>query len=511
MTYRARHTVFRLCIIALFLTYYAMAGNIIHVPADQPNIQAGINAAQNGDTVLVAPGTYYENINFSGKGILVTSSGGAKATIIDGGGISSVVTFDSNETSASVLSGFTVQNGDAQEGGGVQVEGASPTIQNNIIQNNRGINGGGGIGLGFASPLIDHNIIRANTQDSGYSGGIGGGGISVRGASTAQIMGNTIQSNTWPTAFGGGISLFGAGAVIIQNNLFIGNTCYDSGNAIAMANDVSGTLIVQNVFIGNNSINGASLFWWNSPAALVNNTIADGPSSIPNFAQVASTGLSLSTVIANNVIASSNQGTIAYDCVFSDIPNPSNFYNNDVFSKQGTTYGGVCTSQTGSNGNVSANPIFVSKNNLRLKGGSPAIDSGSNSAPDLPNSDFAGNPRIINGNDLPTAIVDVGAYEFVPVILSPKSLKFGVQPIGSSTSKTVTLANKQNKTLNISSYSVPTGYSVTGCGGGVAAFSSCKLTVTFQPLTGGKFNGMLAVTDDAGNSPQTVNLSGSAQ
>lgn len=75
----------------------------------------------------------------------------------------------------------------------------------------------------------------------------------------------------------------------------------------------------------------------------------------------------------------------------------------------------------------------------------------------------------------PVLFVDMGAYEFVPVILSPKSLKFGVHPVGSSTSKTVKLANKQNKALTISSLSVPNGYSVTGCGSSVAAFSSCML------------------------------------
>jgi len=495
-------------------TRLAIAGTIIHVPADQPTIQAGINAASNGETVLVAPGTYKENVNFNGKAITVKSSGGASVTIVDGGGIAPVVTFASNETSNSMLSGFTLQNGYSstypEEGGGIEVESASPTISNNIIQNNQGINGGGGIGLGFASPIIENNLIRNNTQSSQFSGGIGGGGISIRGASTAQIVRNTIQNNTWPTAFGGGISLFGAGSVLIENNLFIGNTCYDSGNAIAMANDVSGTVIVQNVFTGNNSTNGSSLFWWNSPAALVNNTITDGPTSTPSFSLIAATGLSSSTVVANNIIAATNVGTIAFDCVSGDISNPLNFHNNDVFSKQGAAYGGLCTNQTGSNGNISANPTLVTKSNLRLKGGSPAIDAANNSAPNLPTTDYVGNPRIINGNGGPTAIVDMGAYEFVPVVLAPKSLAFGLHAVGSSTSKTVKLTNAQNRVLNISSFSVPTGYSVSGCGSSVAAFTSCNLTVTFHPLTSGTFKGKLSVTDDAGSSPQSVSLSGSA-
>src|SRR6185437_16304236 len=70
-------------------------------------IQSGIDAAQNGDTVLVAPGTYTENINFNGKAITVTSSGGAANTIIDGGNIAPVAIFTSAEGAKSVLNGFT--------------------------------------------------------------------------------------------------------------------------------------------------------------------------------------------------------------------------------------------------------------------------------------------------------------------------------------------------------------------------------------------------------------------
>jgi len=124
--------------------------------------------------------------------------------------------------------------------------------------------------------------------------------------------------------------------------------------------------------------------------------------------------------------------------------------------------------------------------------------------------DFGGNPRIVNGNGGPTAIVDIGAYEFLPVTLTPKALNFGTQAVGSTTTKTVTLTNAQNKILNIASKTVPKGYKVSGCGTSVAAFGSCPLTVTFHTLMTGLFTGTLTVKDDAGNSPQTVKLSGSA-
>src|SRR5882724_7229733 len=70
---------------------------IIHVPADQRTIQAAINVANNGDTVLVSDGTYVENINFNGKAITVTSVNGASKTTIDGGAVDSVVKFQTSE------------------------------------------------------------------------------------------------------------------------------------------------------------------------------------------------------------------------------------------------------------------------------------------------------------------------------------------------------------------------------------------------------------------------------
>ncbi len=491
----------------------AAAATVIHVPADQPTIQAAINAAVNGDTVLVAPGTYNENINFFGKAVVVKGSGASKLTTIDGGKVAPVVTFSSGETLNSVLNGFTLQNGTSTftsqySGGGIFIGGASPTIKNNIIQNNTACSAGAGIAVYFGSPLIQGNIIRNNSQ-SGCSGG-DGGGIEVDGASSAQIIGNTIQNNSWGS-FGGGISLFAAGSALIKNNLIIGNVSGVYGAAIAMVNNVSGTVIVQNLITGNSSPDDAGIYWSNPPAALVNNTITDGPAATGSSTSiVVANGLDSSIVIANNVIVATNVAANAFYCVFGNIQNPLNFYNNDIFSSKGAAYGGICTDQTGTNGNISTSPEFVGVSNFRLKGGSPAIDAGSNTAPNLPSTDISGNPRITNGNGGPTAIVDMGAYEFLPVTLAPKSLNFGTQAVGSITTKTVTLTNGQNKSLNISSETVPTGYTVSGCGTSVAAFGSCSLTVTFHPLTTGSFKGTLTAKDDAGNSPQTVSLSGSA-
>ena len=102
---------------------HILHGQIIYVPTDQPTIQAGIDAATNGDTVLVAQGTWFENINFNGKAITVAShylmesdSAHIYNTIINGSDpsnpdIGTVVTFDSNTDTTSCLYGFTITGG----------------------------------------------------------------------------------------------------------------------------------------------------------------------------------------------------------------------------------------------------------------------------------------------------------------------------------------------------------------------------------------------------------------
>ena len=355
--------------------------------------------------------------------------------------------------------------------------------------------------------MVKGNTITGNSVS--FSGGTEGGGIDVLGASTAQIVSNMIKGN-FSVGFGGGIGLNGGGGSLILNDTISNNIAEIQGAGIWMANE-SDEIIVQNLITGNAGPDGAGIYSLIPQSTtgyrLINNTIAaNGASS----AAVVADGFNTNAEIVNNlIIAPAGQSALLCNPIYADGPPIVQF--NDAFTPQGKSYDGMCTGFSGTHGNVSANPEFVGAANFRLKGGSPAIDAGDNSAPNLPSKDLAGNPRIINGDGLSSAIVDMGAYEFVPVVLIPGSIAFGLQAVNSTTTKTVKLTNAQDKVLNVTAFSVPTGYSVTGSGSSVAAFKNCTLTVTFHPLTSGTFKGSLTVEDDAGDSPQTVSLSGSAQ
>src|SRR5215471_4590467 len=234
------------CILAvfvqLFLNASAAAQATIHVPADQPTIQQAIAAAQNGDTVLVSPGAYTENIDFQGKAITVASAGGASVTTIDGGNKASVVTFQTGEGNNSILNGFTVTHGTASfEGAGILISSASPTIENNIITANQGCQGVG-IAVAFGSPIIKNNTISNNTATT-CSGG-DGGGISVRGAGSAQILNNTITGNQIPVGgSGGGIALNAAGTPTISGNTIQHNSVFNDGGGMNLDNQSDATIV----------------------------------------------------------------------------------------------------------------------------------------------------------------------------------------------------------------------------------------------------------------------------
>src|SRR5262249_53868189 len=130
---------------------------------------------------------------------------------------------------------------------------------------------GAGIGVGFAGPLIQGNVISNNFQ-SGCSGGIGGGGVSVRGQSNGtRLINNLITNNTMTDSGinGGGLSLFAAGALVLQNNIIRNNNQF----GIAMVNG-STPQIVQNLII-NNTGGGITTSAGGAGMVYINNTIAD--------------------------------------------------------------------------------------------------------------------------------------------------------------------------------------------------------------------------------------------
>jgi len=243
---------------------------VINVPADQPTIQAGIDIACTGDTVLVQPGTYIENINYNGKNITVASLFLTTAdttyisqTIIDGDLDGSVVTFESGEDSTAVLCGFTITNGLSSGiypencGGGIYCSSSDPTLKYLVINENTAEDDGGGIWCTNSKMALEYVTISNNSvSTSDYPNG---GGIYCVDNSNLILRNVTISYNS-AARDGGGICS-GYSDLEIENCYFINNEAQNggSGGAINYGNWSSSAapntyqISINNCYFFNNS------------------------------------------------------------------------------------------------------------------------------------------------------------------------------------------------------------------------------------------------------------------
>ncbi len=294
---------------------------IIRVPLTYPTIQGAISVAFGGDTVLVAPGTYNERIDFLGKAIWVKSESGSGVTTIHSPSSGNpVVRFDKQESRNSVLHGFRIEG--ASSHFGIYCSSTSPTIECCEVTGNTNGNDGAGIWINNGAPLIQYNKIYGNTSggSGGGIGGIGSGGIDVQY--------NEIYNNT---ANAGG----GLGFISPVSNVKIHHN-------VIRHNPGSGT------YAGGIYVNGSNL-------KIYNNTVVYN-----------SRGITLIT--ANNSQIFNN--IVAFNTLAGITPSSAIISYND-------TYSNPSGNSPGANG-ISADPLFLSPSTFdyRLSIGSPCINAG---------------------------------------------------------------------------------------------------------------------------------------
>jgi len=199
---------------SLLLIETSLAGTWIVSPngkTDFNNIQAAINAASDGDEILVYPGTYNEHINYSGKTLIIRSTEGSESTIIDGqNNAPALIRTIGGELPGTSLEGFTITNGRSggitgTDGAGIYVEGsASFRIVDCVIQNCVAPNGAGAAVLVKLATTEERVFSMTGTTVKDSSATHWGGLADFRNSFTDTTIENCIFTNG--TSWNGSIS-----------------------------------------------------------------------------------------------------------------------------------------------------------------------------------------------------------------------------------------------------------------------------------------------------------------
>ena len=400
----------------------------------------------NNDSVLVLSSDQSVNFNVDG----LTLQNGIAQTITPSGGTAGGGLNVSTNGSLT-LTNCAVNSSSAGSGGGVCVGSSywanniTVTLFNNTISNNYAKYGGGIYAFGAGMIILSNNTITNNTVGSGVVGSGGGGGVYLHGTgtmSTIILTNNTIKNNTanymingfWTGGVwvGGGGVFAESSTITLSNNTIIGNTAKSgSGGVFATA---SASITLKNNIISDNTADiggappggGGGVYLYGSGTMskiiLTNNTFTD------NTAKNDGGGLMLGfreeTAVANiyNNIVWNNNATLSADIYINNdgdgdfLPSMVNLFSNDFDQSSVGTY--IQRPFTIDHSNLDkVDPMFVGGGDYHLTADSPCIDTGTNESPSLPDIDFEGDQRILDGDHDGSAKVDIGADEFVPTPL----------------------------------------------------------------------------------------------
>ncbi|MCK4677015.1 MAG: carboxypeptidase regulatory-like domain-containing protein [Bacteroidales bacterium] len=364
-----------LAIILQSLTLKTAFAEIIKVPEQFSEIQDAIDYASNGDTVLVYPGIYQEQIVFGGKKILVgslfvlTNNPAYKdSTVITYSGGGYAVYFGSSDTYLSRLVGFTLTESSFTSI--IHCGHSSPSIENNIID--------GGYQYGIR---CDNNSAPFIKQNTFLNPGIS----SIRIINSEPIITGNIFIGTGSAGLDNqGIEYYSTEKVIVYNNTFsnyyYGINIHSFGRNIW---DITGNLI-ENCFMG--------IVVFDDDLRLINNTFVNNQTGfISQFGNVE-----------------------VYNCIFWG--NSVNFYNlSNFFIKHCCIENGLPLNVIDLGGNIFSDPEFTDPENhdYTIACYSPCVESGTadTTGLNLPRYDYFFNNRVQDGNGDSVAVIDIGFYE----------------------------------------------------------------------------------------------------
>jgi hypothetical protein len=246
------------------------AWGVIHVPGDYPTIQAGLDVAASGDTVLVAAGTYTgagnKDLTFGGRNIVLMSELGTSQTTIDCEGAGRGFHLKDELDATAIVDGFTVTNGSAVGGGGISVwDESSPTIRNCRFIDNSATQVGGGVFVGDdSSPTFLQCAIEKNDA-------LFGGGINLAASETARFIDCTIAENTAANR-GGGVLVWADHGSLFSNCIIRGNQAGQGGAAYVEGSAVP--VLTGCTITGNRATDGGGLMIVASAPSITSCTIA---------------------------------------------------------------------------------------------------------------------------------------------------------------------------------------------------------------------------------------------